>query len=346
VSDVRRAGVRFASECLGFANVPEQAVVDRLMNGEVPATHDPRWKRGTPRDRGAGWDFDDVRDHYVRELFAIDPDRQRAVDPLRYLELGRVATGEIMSQVFAEWRSDGSKCRGGLVWFLKDFWPGSGWGILDDRGLPKACFYYLKRAWQPRAVVLTDEGLDGIHIHVINDTDRPFDGALELTLLRDGHAITAHGTTPCRVGPWSRATFGSDAVLGAFHDVAYAYRFGPPSHDVVAAALHGTDGDLIGESFWFPRAAEPERRNGETLRAEGRALPGHRHEVTLHASRFVHAAHLDASGYQPDDNYFHLMPGRTKTVRFEPLAGPPPDFAATVDALSLEAPVPVRFDGR
>ena len=34
----------------------------------------------------------------------------------------------------------------------------------------------------------------------------------------------------------------SDALLDGFHDVAYAYRFGPPSHDVVAATLYDTDG--------------------------------------------------------------------------------------------------------
>jgi beta-mannosidase len=346
LTDVRRARVRFASECLGFANVPDQSVVDHVMNGEMPATHDPRWKRGTPRDRGAGWDFDDVRDHYLRELYSVDPERLRAVDPSRYLDLGRVTTGEIMSQVFAEWRSRHSDCHGGLVWFLKDLRPGAGWGILDSRGWPKACFYYLRRAWQPQAVLLTDEGLDGIHVHVVNDTDRPLEATLELTLLRDGRVVTAHGSMPCRLDPRARATYGSDILLGTFYDVAYAYRFGPLSHDVVAASLRAAGGELIGESFWFPRAEEPTRFGVECLRAESRGLGSDRYEVTLRAGRFVQAVHLDAAGYLPDDNYFHLMPDTTKTVRFEPVTETPLQFAASVDALSLEAPMPVHFNGR
>ena len=50
--------MRFASECLAFANVPDGPV----GRGE-----------GVPRDVGADWDFADVRDHYLRVLYGVDP---------------------------------------------------------------------------------------------------------------------------------------------------------------------------------------------------------------------------------------------------------------------------------
>jgi beta-mannosidase len=307
LEDVRRANVRFAPECLGFANIPAQDVVDEVMQGDAFAMHDPRWKERTPRDTGSPWDFEDVRDHYLRELFSLDPVELRGSDPQRYLRLSRVVTGEVMAQVFSEWRSAHSTCRGALVWFLRDLWAGAGWGILDSRSVPKACFRYLARVWQPQTVVLTDEGLNGVHAHVVNDSPEALNGTLELMLLRDGHVVIAQSSTTIEVAPRTVAKFEADAMFGAFYDTAYAYRFGPPTHDVLIATLSNG-----AEAFHFPVKAEP-RRVSATVRAEGRRV-GDGWEVALHSDRFLYAVHLDVNGLVPDDDYFHLAPGRTKTI--------------------------------
>jgi beta-mannosidase len=341
-SDVRRADVKFTPECLGFANVPEPPVVDALMHGAVPATHDPRWKRRTPRDTGAGWDFEDVRDHYLQQLFAVDPARLRATDPRRYLDLSRVTTGEVMSRVFAEWRSGHSHCRGGLVWFLKDLWAGAGWGVLDSTGEAKACLYYLQRAWAPQTVLITDEGLDGLQFHVINDCASPLEARLDVTLLRDGHVVTAQAETACHVQPRDRATFGSDDLLGGFHDVSYAYRFGPPAHTVVAATLLDDSGTPMAEAFWFPDLAEMARPQPAVVRADAEPDGDRVYAVTLKTTEFLYGVRMDVNGFRPSDSYFCLMPGRKKIVRLRPAGDEPVAFAGYVEALNL--PNPVRIE--
>lgn len=72
------------------------------------------------------WDFADVRDHYLGLLFGVDPGRLRHDEPERYLELSRLVTGEVMAEVFGEWRRSASPCGGGLVLWLRDVLPGPG----------------------------------------------------------------------------------------------------------------------------------------------------------------------------------------------------------------------------
>jgi beta-mannosidase len=100
LEDARRADVRFASECLGFANVPDAASVVRDF-GEAPLKT-PLWDARIPRDWGASQDFEQVRDHNVAELYAVDPQELRQNNPAAYLDLGRAAVAEVMEATFPE----------------------------------------------------------------------------------------------------------------------------------------------------------------------------------------------------------------------------------------------------
>ena len=116
---------------------------------------------------------------------SMSPATVRYSDNSRYLAISRIVTGEVMAATFSEWRRPGSSCSGGLVWFLRDLWPGAGWGVIDAYGRPKAAYYYLKRALAPIAVLIVDEGLNGLHVHVLNESRKPLNGRLEVRLFRD-----------------------------------------------------------------------------------------------------------------------------------------------------------------
>jgi len=113
-----------------FANVPAEDAIRRMPGGLAIKAHHAAWKARSPRDLGAGWDFDDVRDHYLALIFGVDPVKLRYADHDRYLTLSRAATGETMAAAFAEWRRPGSGCRGAIVLFFARSLGGRGLGTI------------------------------------------------------------------------------------------------------------------------------------------------------------------------------------------------------------------------
>ncbi|MFH6783894.1 MULTISPECIES: glycosyl hydrolase 2 galactose-binding domain-containing protein [Methylobacterium] len=303
--DARRAEVRFASECLAFANVPEPV---SLAQAGLTDPSSPAWGLGVPRDRGADWDFEGVRDHYVGSLYGVDPEALRRDDPERYLTLGRAAVAEVMEATFSEWRRPASVAAGGLVWLWRDLAPGAGWGVVDVAGRPKSAWYALKRAFRPVQAVLSDEGLNGLHAHVLNESDRPLDATLALTFTSAAGKVAAQAERSLSLGPRDSVSLSSAVLLGRFFDATAAYRFGPAAHALAHLRLTGADGAPLAEAFHFPagRDATPQEIGlSADLVEEGRGV-GLRVAASRHALA-VHVA-LDGPG-RSSDNWFHLAPG-------------------------------------
>jgi beta-mannosidase len=333
LEDARRAEVLFAGECLAFANVPGDEAA--AMLGPV---HHPRWKQGVPRDNGSGWDFEDVRDHYLRLLFDVDPADMRRFDHDRYLELSRATTGEVMAEVFGEWRRAASACGGGLVLWLRDLVPGAGWGVLEDDGTPKACWYHLRRALAPVAVWTTDEGMNGVDVHVANDRPRAFDGSLRVAFYaRTGHAI-AEVTESLTVEPRGACTRNAEAMLGRFVDAAWSYRFGPSAHEALVTTLRDAEGAVVSRAFRFP-AGRPLPMPAEDLGLEAHLeAPGDGETVVRVTSRrLAYGVRVRAAGFVPDDDSFSLEPGGEHVVRLSGSGSRP--FRGVVTALNLDGAV-------
>jgi beta-mannosidase len=342
LTDARLAGVRFAGESLAFANVPDQGALAELDTGGEPVIHHPEWKRGVPRDAGAGWDFEDVRDHYLAELFGLDPVALRYVDTERYLELSRQVSGEVMAEVFGEWRRAGSPCRGGLVLWLGDLQPGAGWGVLDHRREPKVAFHHLRRALAPVAVWSTDEGLGGVDVHVANDRSKSLPARLRVALYRDRELLVEQAESDIEMAPHETCRWGVEALLGRFVDASWSYRFGPPGHDLIVCSLEAADGPegdqraLLSQSWRFVGGRPERRETAEQLGLTGRlrAMEGGS-LLTLSARRLVYGVRVNIPGHVPEDDAFCLEPGHERMLRLRAV-DPEADLGgASVQALNL-----------
>jgi beta-mannosidase len=328
LEDARRSEVKFAAESLAFSNVPGEETVEAVGG---PVVHTPRWKAGVPRDAGAGWDFEDVRDHYLRLLYDVDPVALRSVDPKRYLELSRHVSGEVMAETFGEWRRDASPCGGALVLWLTDLVPGAGWGLLDNRGGPKVAYWYARRALAPVAAWSTDEGLGGVAVHVANDRPEPLGTTLRIGLYRDLELLVDDVRLEIEVAPHGSWSGNVEALLGHFVDASWSYRFGPPAQDLIVVSLEGIDpGRPLSQSFRFPagRSLRPETATRLGLEASFERMGGETATVKVASRRLAYGVRLHVPGFVTLDDAFGVEPGHARTIELR---------RADVDAGSGEA---------
>lgn len=340
LEDARRAAPRFATECLAFANVPEPISLEALG---VAAVHHPAWKAGVPRDRGSSWDFEDIRDHYLERIFGLHPANLRRCDPGHYVVASRALAAHIMSATLAEWRRPASPTRGALVFTAGDLRLGAGWGLIDVTGEPKAAYHGFRQVAQPLSLFLTDEGCNGLDIHLVNDTAREFRLQLEVCALRDGALPVAQGSLVVDVPPSGGMTLEASQVLGHFFDLTYAFRFGPAGHDSIVVTARQTDDAAVPiflQACHFPLGpyAPPEDvgLRARTLHADGAWWL----EVTT--SRMARFVHIDDRTHRPQDNYFHLPPGQPRRIRLLPRAADAACPEGSVSALNARYAVSYR----
>jgi beta-mannosidase len=346
LEDARRAGVRFAAECLAIANVPDEV--------HLPVHH-PQWKAGVVRDAGtgwgvgAGWDFDDVRDHYLRLLFGVDPVALRRFDHERYLELSRAVSGEVMAETIGEWRRCRSTCSGALVLWLKDMLPGAGLGVLDHNGAPKVAYHHLRRAMAPVAVWMTDEGVNGIAVHLANDRCSPLRLKLRLALYGELETLVAQVEETVLLEAHRTQQRNLEGMLGRFVDGAWAYRFGPPAGDLIVASLTSCEQPerLISQAFRFTAGRPLARESAASLglSCEARAPADGELELRLTCTRLTWGVRVQIAGFEGEDDAFCLEPGHERLLRLRSRDGAPPPAAGWLSALNLRERLAITVAG-
>jgi beta-mannosidase len=325
LEDVRRAGVRFAAECLAFSHVPSEQAIEEMLP-QAPgrlAGHHPLWKAGIPRENEADWDFEDIRDHYLGLLFGVDATDLRHVDRARYLELSRALTGEILAEVFGEWRRAGSPCGGGLVLWLRDLLPGAGWGLIDCRGRPKVAYHHLKRALAPVAVWTVDENLGGVVAHVANDTQAHLGASLRVALYRDFELKVDEAIEEVELAPHSALERNVEEMLGHFVDAAWAYRFGPAGHDLIVASLERETSQgrvLLSQSVRFPAGRPTALHTTASLGLQARVLvlEDGLLALSVQSRLLAYGVRVHVPGFVADEDAFSVEPGGARTVLLHP----------------------------
>src|SRR5262249_29888556 len=129
--------------------------------------------------------------------------------------------------------------------------------------------------------------------------------------------IIERAKTVIELQPREQQVFSVDGLIGRFVDSSYAYRFGPPPHLVVAARLRADDEQLLAQAFHLPLGLEKNAYD-VGLAASLTPMTDGRYLLIASSERFAEFVVVEAPGYLPSDNYFHLAPKIPWRVVLEP----------------------------
>jgi beta-mannosidase len=221
-----------------------------------------------------------------------------------------------------QWRAPVSACQGSLAVALSDLRAGAGWGLIDVLGRPKSPWYVLKRIWQPLAVLVTDEGNNGLKAHLMNDMAEPFTGSIRVQLFTPSGKLSEveerYLTVPGRTSHQVQLA----GLFDGFRDISYAYMFGPPGIDAVLVEWLDREGVRVSEQVFLPAGqGRPLEQDVGLVASASRAGSGAEGEwiLTVSTERLAQWVAIDVPGYRASDSWFHLAPGVTREIGLVPV---------------------------
>jgi len=198
------------------------------------------------------------------------------------------------------YRSWWPRTAGAIVWQLNDCWPVTSWAAVDSEERPKPLWYALRHAFAPRRLSVVDR--DGTRaLAVVNDTDEPWSGTVELRRERFDGTEMARAELAVEAAP--RAV-----EVVSLGDVATP---GEPSSEVLIARL-GSVGTTASFADDVDLALDPEPVTASATAVEG----GYLVEVT--ARSYVRDVALLADRLAPDavadDALVDLVAGESASI--------------------------------
>jgi len=298
---------RFMSE-YGFQSFPELTSVARYTAGQTD------WDTGSPvmlshqrHPRGNA---------LIRTY--MDRDFRRPKDFASFLYVGQVLQATVIKFAAEAHRRAMGRNWGSLYWQLDDCWPVASWSSIDYYGRWKALQYFARQFFAPVLVSpVEDKGI----VSVWAVSDRRIDTPARLTV----RLIDFHGHELWRKEQDVQLGANASRVLLSMPR-AQALGGADPTRVVLVTEL-GAQGQLLSRnllSFVKTKDLElpaPELRLEVAAGGADGALA-----VTVTAPAFARDVYLtvgdpgapDAIDGRFDDNFFDLLPGETRMVRFRP----------------------------
>lgn len=286
---------KFISE-FGIHASPELATLERWIDPTLLEVHSPTFdahNKDNPKNKGDA-------------LLEIITGLPASMD--EYVDFTMVSQAEGLKFGIEHYRRRQPKNNGTLIWQFNDVWPGFSWAVVDHDTVPKAGYWYARRAFSPILASFRQDG-DALELWVSNSTATPagVDATVSILGLDGAVELTVPVRTEVPAGESARAWV-ADRAYGADRVAWVASPTG----------LFPANRAFFAEVREVPFAA-PRLRVEITDRGEGRAA------VEVTAASYAYFVHIPspAPGVRFSDNYLDLRAG--DAVRIE-VSGLPEGF--------------------
>ena len=229
----------------------------------------------------------------------------------QFIYVSQVLQGAGVRTAIEAHRASMPYCMGSLFWQINDCWPAASWSSIDYYGRWKALHYFAREAF---ASVLVSFWPDADELRVWTVSDRRSDTLARLTLrLMDFHgAVLAVNTR-------TLSLTANSSTLALTESIANLLEGRVPQALVLQARLATDDGACAENLYYFRPVKELALPPGSPeVRIDAHATHC---DLTLTSSVLIKNLCLETSGIDGSfgDNYFDLLPGEPKRVRFTPV---------------------------
>ncbi len=194
---------------------------------------------------------------------------------------------ECVRVVLEQLRREKWFCSGVIFWMLADCWPAAvGWTFIDYYLMPKASYYSFKRCSKP--VVCSVDKNDGTYsVYVCNDGTQPCSTKLCV------YAVDV------KCGKTEQLYSGEACVPCGESQLVHSFEY---SSDCIIVADTDNDRAFYKEGALNVCKTDVEYELGEN-------------SVTLKSKGYIQAVEIEGN-VLPEDNYFSMLPGEQKTIKF------------------------------
>jgi len=242
------------------------------------------------------------------------------LSPKQYLLYGGLTQGWMLGYALEALRAKAA-CHGALFWMYNDCWGEVGWSIIDYYLRRKISWYFVRRAFAPRRLILRARG-GRIVVILANDTRQPVRGTVEYGYVSLDGRVRQSKRSRFTAAPAARTVLVRFAPGGQDRTGGVWYARIPNHPDILPATFKAADFRQL-------------RIGPANFAIEVAPAGARRYHVSITSDVYAHAVHLRLPARAvPEDDYFDLLPGERRTVLVD---SPRPLSRRNVSATSVAA---------